>query len=81
MLKNYPSRRSILCLKFAKKAEKHVKFSKWFFPDKRSLDVNTRNSKTKPKYTPVPSRKVRYKKSPIPYLTDILNECYFMKKN
>ena len=74
-------RRSNLCLKFAKKAEKHVKFSNWFFPAIRSSHVNTRNNKIKPKYTPVPSRKERYKKSPIPYITQILNEYHLNKKN
>ena len=73
-------RRSNLCLKFAKKAEKHVKFSKWFFPDTRIPEVNTRNNNIKLKYKPVPFKKVRYKKSPIPYITQILNEYYSKKK-
>ena len=73
-------RRSNLCLKFAKKAEKHAKFSKWFCPDKRLPDVNTRNNKIKLKYKPVPFKKVRYKKSPIPYITQILNDYYSKKK-
>ena len=78
------TRRSKLCLKFAKRAEKHKKYSKWFKPEKsQTPNISTRSKKyaTKLKYTPVPFRKTRYEKSPIPYLTQLLNDHYNKKRN
>ena len=63
------SRRIKLCKKFARKSAKSDKFSKWF-------KVNHKVSFTRNKpsqYCPVFSRTVRYEKSPISYLTTILN--------
>ena len=57
--------------KFARKASKHSKFSKWF-KRRPEAQVNTRNQKTK--YLPVASRTARYASSPLPLLTSILNE-------
>ena len=63
------SRREKLCLKFAKKAEKHPKHKAWFKPCNKT--ANTRQEKTR--YCPVVANKGRYKKSPISYLTSLLN--------
>ena len=63
------SRRIKLCKKFATKSAKNSKFSKWFkVNDKPSI---TRHKQ--PKYCQVYSRTVRFDKSPISYLTNILN--------
>jgi hypothetical protein len=59
-------RRKALCLSFAKKSYKREKFKKWFCdeegpgPVKQLVEVKTRTG--------------RYKKSPLPYLTDLLNQ-------
>ena len=68
-------RRTKLCIKFAKKAEKHEKFKEWF-------KINNNNSKTrqnKTKYCEVISRHTRFHNSPISFLTRLLNE-YHRKK-
>ena len=58
-------RRSKNCLAFAKKSQKHEKFRNWFeFSDRTS----------KPSFLPVTFRTKRYKKSPLPYLTELLNK-------
>ena len=64
-------RRENLCLKFAKKAAKHPKHCHWFVetdpdaPDTRSI---------KQKYQEPLCRLNRFKTSPIPYLTSLLNK-------
>ena len=76
-------RRSNLCLKFARKAEKHKKYSKWFHPRKifkPNFSTRSKKNQAKLKYTPVPFRKMRYNRSPIPFLTQLLNEYHSMKK-
>ena len=53
-------------------------------PEKsQTPNISTRSRKyaTKLKYTPVPFRKTRYEKSPIPYLTQLLNDHYNKKRN
>ena len=57
---------------FAKKSSQHSKFSKWFtpVPDERA---NTRWNKQQ-KYVNISARTERFKQSPIPHLTDILNK-------
>ena len=62
-------RRRKLCLKFAKKAANSPKFSKWFKVYTTSRPVRNR----KPKNHEVFSRLKRYEKSPISYLTSLLN--------
>ena len=69
-LETLEQRRVKLSLKFARKAEKHPKFSKWF--NLNEVNVNTRQSK--PKYQEVKARLNRFKQSPIAYLTRLLNE-------
>ena len=57
--------------KFANTSFKHPKFSKWFQPQ-ISRGVNTRSKKQK--FKEIHARTERFAKSPIPYLTKILNK-------
>ena len=68
-LTSLESRRDKLCVKFARRAVKHPKHSSWFKPN--NIDVNTRQTRTK--YCSVVANKDRYAKSPIAYLTTLLN--------
>ena len=63
------ARRIKLCKKFVKKSVKNEKFTKWF---KINSKINFTRLK-QPKYCEVFSRTARYKKSPISYLTRLLN--------
>ena len=76
-------RRLKLCLNFAKRAEKHPKYHNWFSEEDEYIRPvpNTRSDKNaiKTKYKVVPTRTDRFKNSPIPYLTDMINE-HYMKK-
>ena len=56
---------------FAKKAQQHDKFKNWF--------VETEEPRLT-KFKPVPYRTKRYMKSPIPYLTNLLNEANWTNK-
>ena len=77
-------RRTKLCLNFAKKSEKHSRFGNWFEPAVANPQPvpNTRSDKTslQLKYKPVTVRTERYRDSPLPYLTDLLNTHYSKKK-
>ena len=77
-------RRSVLCLNFARRAEKNAKYSNWFQPADKIVppNINTRSDKTiiQTKYTPVPFRTDQFSKSPIPFLTELLNNHYVGKK-
>ena len=74
-LESLLDRREKLCLKFAKKAEKHHKFGSWFKPT-----VNVRNTRLlKQKYCSAFTRHSRFRKSPLPFLTEVLNEFYRQK--
>ena len=64
------NQRDKLCRKFANKASKHPKHQKWF--KLNNVDVNTRQDKMK--YCNVFAKKNRYQKSPISYLTTLLNQ-------
>ena len=68
-LQTLESRRVTLCLKFAKKAAKNPKHQNWFKVSKKAL--NTRQKQTK--YHKVIANKGRYMKSPISYLTSLLD--------
>ena len=61
-------RRRNICKKFAKKAQKHSKFSKWFRPNPRK-EIRLKQ----PKFCTVVCKKQRFKKSPLSYLTNLLN--------
>ena len=77
-------RRLRLSLSFAKKCEKNPKYATWFKLSEniKTSSMNTRGgvNKTHSKYTPVPFRTDRYEKSPIPFLTELLNSYYARKK-
>ena len=60
---------------FAKKCSEHSKFSKWFTPVPQR--ANTRGNKHQ-KYVHISTRTERFKQSPIPHLTDILNKQTFV---
>ena len=63
-------RRTKLCKKFTIKASNYEKFSLWFVKNDQ-IDSKTRSRK-KP-YKVVQTRTTKYKKSPLPYMTDLLN--------
>ena len=63
------SRRTRLCKSFAVKTAKHPKHNHWFVKTKPG--VNTRRDKVV--FKPPLCRLSRLKKSPIPYLTNLLN--------
>ena len=63
-------KRKRLSTNFAVKASKHPKHKHWF-EEVSQVGVTTRSDK--PKYKPPLYRLVRYQKSPIPYLTSLLN--------
>ena len=66
-------RRKDLCSNFAKKCLKNEKYKSWFVP--RNTDpatTQTRSEKTA--LMPVNTRTNRYNKSPLPYLTALLND-------
>ena len=65
-------RRMNLALKFAVKAEKHQKFNAWFKPTKKTMNTRTKL----PKYCEVRANSVRFAKSPISFLTKLLNLHY-----
>jgi hypothetical protein len=69
------SRRNDICLTFAKKAVNSDKFKHWFSVEKETEPaIKTRNFKPKPKLKPVKCRTRKYRNSPLPYLTNILNQ-------
>ena len=71
------NRWSQICINFSKKALKHPKYRSWFTENKVNRDrvqPNTRAPKSKPTMLkPVPHRTNRYRDSPLPYLTNLLN--------
>ena len=70
-LESLESRRVKLSLKFALRAEKHQKFIKWFKPTHKTY--NTRNDS---KYLNVRANHTRFLKSPLSFLTSLLNNYY-----
>ena len=68
-LETLDTRRQTLCLKFAKKAVKHKKHTNWFVPN--TITVHTRQPHER--FLPVYSKHKRFWKSPISYLTRLLN--------
>jgi hypothetical protein len=63
------ARRDSLCLKFAVKSSAHPTHSQWFKKTGDAPDTRNRNL-----YQPVWTRTNRYKDSPIPFLTQMLND-------
>ena len=70
-LEKLDKRRIALSLNFAKKATKHPEHSKWF--SKQDVSTNVQTRALKPPYKPVQARTNRLLKSPVPYLTQLLN--------
>ena len=66
-------RRNTICGKFTKKAVRNPKFSDWFVEQDQTHNMRTRNKKNL--FKEVKCRTERYQKSPLPYLTNILNQC------
>ena len=62
-------RRQHLCLKFGKKAFKNKKFTKWF----KTNHKVTKTRQQQPTFLPVIARTHRFERSPISYLTKLLN--------
>ena len=70
-------RRVKLCQKFARKAIRNPKYTNWFCPDNRGSfqNIKTRGCQTKSlNVKPVHTRTYRFEKSPIPYMTKLLND-------
>ena len=63
-------RRVALCEKFGKKAAKDVKHCNWFKPNNK----RTITRQPQPKFCPVAARTKRFDKSPLSYLTKLLNK-------
>ena len=68
-LESLEDRRHRLSLKFAKKSATHFKHKNWFKPT--VTKIKTRIEKTK--YCPIYSNHTRFDKSPLAYLTNLLN--------
>ena len=76
------SRRKDICLTFERKALKIDKYSKWFCDSEEGTPkINTRYAETKKvtKLKPVTTRTKRYRPSPLPYLTSLLNQHFDAK--
>ena len=78
-------RRFKLCEKFAKKAAKSSRFKQWFSESEvvqNNSNMRTRSRKEKllPLYKNVPTRTCKYEKSPLPFLTNMLNELKSRKR-
>ena len=69
-LETLVNKKDKLCIHFIKKAEKHEKHQKWF--KLNDNPVNTRQSKEK--YCTVQAQHTRFKKSPLNFLTNLLND-------
>ena len=70
-LERLDERRAKLSLSFARKAAKHPQHSSWFKMQQENAHMNTRS--IKPSFIPAKARTQRLLKSPIPYLTHLLN--------
>ena len=71
VLDTLETRRETLCVNFAVKTAKHPKHKHWFATN-NTTGPNTRGMK--PDFKPPLPRLSRYQTSPIPYLTDLLNQ-------
>ena len=73
---NLDDRRVKLCENFAKKSLKNSRYKSWFCANNSPPPtINTRHEATKvhTMFNPIMTRTDRFKKSPLPYLTDLLN--------
>jgi hypothetical protein len=71
-MKSLEERRIDLCLNFARKSAKSEKYQHWFSKADKPT-VNTRSDKPHNTFKPVYTRTDRYKDSPLPFLTNLLN--------
>ena len=71
-LESLETRRRKLCLKFAIKAVNDYKHKNWFVPNSKAVSTRQYHEK----YLPVFSQHKRFWKSPISYLTRLLNSDY-----
>ena len=69
-------RRKKLCTTFARKAAKHPLHSNWF--QKNDLDIKVKTRSQKQTYKPVRVRTQRLLRSPIPYMTMLLNSTWIL---
>jgi hypothetical protein len=69
-LETLQTRREGLSKKFCKKAAKHPKHSNWFKPNSKV----TVTRQKQPLYCPVQCKTRRFEKSPLSYLTSLLNK-------
>ena len=67
------TRRKDLCTRFANKCFKNDKFKSWFV-ERNQNDENVKTRSEKTRLLPVQTRTKRYEKSPLPYLTNLLND-------
>ena len=65
-------RRKKLCKTFARKSVRNTKFTKWFSTNLKETGTRL----TQPKFSRVYNRTDRFERSPISYLTNILNKHY-----
>ena len=83
-LEKLHERRLKLCLSFAKRCEKSPKYSTWFrlseSPPTTNIQTRGTSNNQRTKYITVPARTNRYEKSPLPFMTKLLNEYYANKK-
>ena len=83
-LEKLHERRLKLCLSFAKRCEKSPKYSTWFrlseSPPPTNIQTRATRNNQRTKYMTVPARTDRYDKSPLPFMTKLLNEYYAKKK-
>ena len=68
-LETLDARRQKLCLKFAKRAVIHKKHKNWFVPNDLTVDTRQKHER----FLPVYWKHKRFWKSPISYLTRLLN--------
>ena len=72
-LASLESRREELCVKFAKKSAKNKKFEHWFVEAEKK-GILTRRKNVFNGYKPIKFRTERFRNSPLPYLTSLLNK-------
>ena len=61
-----------ICMNFALRSEKQSKFMQWYKPKVKMRESRQREMK----YLPAIGRTTKYNKSPICFLTDLLNTYY-----
>ena len=69
-LQSLQERRNHLCREFARKASASLKFSRWFTPSDNCSGMQLRKPT---KFRPFKIKTNRFKFSPLPYLTNLLN--------